>query len=473
MSTYADRLTDVAVRLPGWAVLAFATVMAAGLGWASVNRPTMALLPAALLLSIPLVLSARVRFLVVVFGALTVFQSSEELSAPKLLYLFALGVSFGAAVVRLPSLVGTPAYRDLRPLFRASIVLFGMIVASLPVSSLADVPQKVWLRDVAPYVLVACAPVFAIDAQASMASKTLRRLLVLGGTLGAIGFTVRWLDNRGIADLDFIPVGLPTLLLAATVFAYGIAVLLHGHQNRVGWAVLTSLVFAMLLSTGTRTALVLIAAPLAIVLGSSYRLTQRSLRLIVATPIVVLLVFLGAEAVLSVTNADREQLAARTSALFTTGRTSGTEGKDHSYIDRLAQSEASWDAFRESPLVGTGPGNPILWTNSFYEPQESTTVDSPVSFLAKFGLLGLVSAGFLIVGYIATLRAFRARTGTPTIVQFALIGFGGVVVAWSLLQNPYEDKGFAIGLMLLLAAGAREASDAVRTRRADDRPLPP
>lgn len=463
--TYADRLVDLTLRLPGWSVVVACSLLGAALGWAFVNQPTVAVLPAVLLLALPLVLSAHVRFVAVVLGALTVFQSSEELTSTKLLYLFVLAVSFGAAFVRLPSLVGTPAYRDLRPMLRASVVLFGLILVSLPVATLSDVPQKVWLRDVAPYVLAACAPVFALDAQASMTGRLLRRLLVVGGTLGALGFTARWLTNRAIADLSFIPVGLPTLLLASTVFAYGIAVLLHGNRQRLGWAVLTSLVFAMLLSTGTRTALVLLAAPLAIVVGSTYRLTQRSIRLVVAAPIIALLVFLGAEAVINVTNADRDRIAARTSLLFTSGNT-GTEGKDHSYIDRLAQTSASWEAFRSSPLVGTGPGEPILWSNSFNQPQETTVVDSPVSFLSKFGLLGLVAAAFLVLGYLGTLRAFRTRTITPTILQFAMIGYGAVVVAWSLLQNPYEDKGFAIGLMLLLAAASREASDA---SRGDDR----
>jgi O-antigen ligase len=467
MTTHADRLVDLSLRLPGWAIVAACSILAAGLGWAFVNRPMLALLPAVLLLALPLILSARVRFVVVVFGALTVFQSSQELTAPKLLYLFVLGVSFGAALVRLPSLVGMPAYRDLRPMLRASVVMFALIAVSLPVSMVYEVPQKVWLRDVAPYVLAASAPLFAIDAQASMSARTLRRLLVLGGTLGALGFTTRWLTNRGIADLSFIPVGLPTLLLASTVFAYGIAVLLHGARHRLAWAAFTSVVFAMLLSTGTRTALVLLAAPLAIVVGSSYRLTQRSVRLVVAVPVVALLVFLSAEAVVSVTNADREALAARTSLLFSSGNT-GTEDKDHSYIDRLAQTGASWDAFLESPLVGRGPGSPILWSNSFNQPQVSTVVDTPVSFLSKFGLLGLVAAGFLVVGYIGSIRTFRARTGTPTIVQFALIGYGAVVVGWSLLQNPYEDKGFAIGLILLLAAAAREASDATESRVSDE-----
>ncbi len=64
------------------------------------------MLPALLLMALPLVLSARVRLVVVVFGALFVFQSSDDSDgSAKLLYLFALGVSFGAVLVRLPTLV--------------------------------------------------------------------------------------------------------------------------------------------------------------------------------------------------------------------------------------------------------------------------------------------------------------------------------------------------------------------------------
>ena len=467
MTTHADRLVDFTLRLPGWAVVAACSTLAVALGWAFVNEPLLAALPVLLLLALPLILSARVRYIAVVFGALTIFQSSEELTPAKLVYLFVLGVSFGAALVRLPSLVTMPAYRDLRPLLRASGVLFALILVSLPVATLSDVPQKAWLRDVAAYVLVASAPIFAIDAQASFSLRTLKRLLVLGGVVGALGFTAHWLTNRDIADLSFIPVGLPTLLLASTVFAYGVAALLHGNRNRIAWAILTSLVFAMLLSTGSRTALVLLAAPLAIALGSTHRLTQRSLRLIVAAPIIVVLVFLGAEAVLAVTHADRERVEARTEILFRSGNT-GTENTDHSYLDRLAQVDASWEAFRAAPIVGTGPGKPILWSDSFGVPQESSYVDTPLSFLSKFGLVGLIAAVFLIVGYVGSLRAFRARTRAPTILQLALIGYGAVVVTWSLLQNPYEDKGFAIGLMLMLAAGAREAGDAAMTERPAD-----
>ena len=46
-----------------------------------------------------------------------------------------------------------------------------------------------------------------------------------------------------------------------------------------------------------------------------------------------------------------------------------------------------------------------------------------------------------------------------------LIGFGAIAVAWSVLYNLYEDKGFAIGLMLLLALATRDAADAALESR--------
>lgn len=440
---------------PEWTAIAGWASVAVVCGVALAVEPLVALVPVAVLAAIPLVLSARARFVVVVFGALFIFQTSDELTAPKLGYLFALMVSMGAVVLRLPSLMNSPAYEDLKPMLRASAVTSGVILASLPVASMNGVPLTGWLRDVAPYAMVAFAPLLALDAQSSMSARALRRILVAGGFLGAVAFSARWLTNRQIADLSFVPVGLPTLLLASTLFAYGVAVLLNGGRRQLAWAGLTAFVFAMLLATGTRTVLVLLAAPLAIVIGSRHLLVRRSLRIMVVTPAVVVLVLVAAQGIISATNADRNALAARTSLLFSTGE----RRSDMSYVDRLSQTEAAWESFRSAPLMGTGPGVPIVWTDALGKVQTWTVIDSPVSFITKFGALGLVAAGFLILGYVGSLRAFRRRTGGPTIAQLALVGFGAVVVGWTLLQNPYEDKGFAIGLALLLSVGAREAAD--------------
>jgi hypothetical protein len=448
-------ILELAARGPAWLAAIPCTVLAAGLGVLLLDRPSLAPLLALPFAALPLVLSGRVRALVFVFGSLAVFQSSDELTGQKLLFFFAVMIAFAAIVARLPELSQTPAYHDLTPMLRASVVLLGLAAVSLVVASANDVPQRDWLRDISPYVLVASAPLFALDAQASFTVRGLRRLVVVGGTLGALAFTVTWLTNRGIADLSFVPIGLPTMLLPAAVFALAMSAFLEGERGRFAWLALGAVIIAMMVATGTRTSLLLVAAPLAITFGSRQRLTRRSLRLLAAVPLVAVIGIVAAEGIIGVTGGDRGVLAERIEQISTTG-----EGvADRSYLDRVSQTEAAWALFRSSPVVGVGPGVPIEWTDSLGRPKSSPLVDSPVSFLTKFGLLGLVAVGFLLVGFVASLRRIRLRAGRRTLAQYALIGYGAVFASLTLLVNSFEDKGLSIGLALLFALAVREAGD--------------
>ena len=187
MTSTAFRLpspADAAARAPAWLVAPTCAALAVGLAWLALNRPTLAPLVVLPFAALPLVLSGRVRTIVFVFGSLAVFQSSDELTPQKLLFFIAVMLSFGVVLTRLPHLMQTPAYHDLAPLLRASIVLFAVVLVSFVVSFANDVHQKPWLRDVAPYLLIACAPFFALDAQTCFSQRGLRRLVVLAGTLG-------------------------------------------------------------------------------------------------------------------------------------------------------------------------------------------------------------------------------------------------------------------------------------------------
>jgi O-antigen ligase len=452
-------LVELAARGPAWLVAIPCTVLAAGLGYLWLDRPEVATFVALPFAALPLVLSGQVRAFVFVFGSLAVFQSSDELTGQKLAFFFAVMIAFAAIIARLPELSQTPAYRDLTPMLRASIVLIALSIVSLLVSTVNEVPQREWLRDVSPYILIASAPLFALDAQASFSERSLRRLIVVGGTLGALAFTVTWLTNRGIADLSFVPIGLPTMLLPAAVFAFAMSVFLEG-RSRLVWLALGAVVLAMMVATGTRTSLVLLAAPFAITFGGRRQLTRRSLRLLVAVPLVAVIGVAVAVGVIGVTGGDRGVLADRIEQISTTG-----EGvADRSYLDRVSQTEAAWALFRSAPLFGVGPGVPIEWTDSLGRPKSSPIVDSPASFLTKFGVVGLVAVGFLVAGYVSTLHRIRIRAGRRTVAQYALIGFGAVFACMSLLVNTFEDKGLSIGLALLLALAAREAGDRMETQ---------
>ncbi len=445
----------VLARMPGWLTALTCSGLAALLGWLFLTRPSLALFAAVPFAALPLVLSARVRLLVFVFGSLVVFQSSDELTPQKVLFFAGVMVSVGAIVVRLPALVGTTAYHDLKPLLRASVVLLVVVGASFVVSYANDVPQKPWVRDAAPYVLVACAPLFALDAYRAFSRTELRRLIAIAGLLGAAAFTVVWLTRRSIADLGFIPFGLGTMLLPAAGFAYAMSVFLEGNRARYTWLAIGTAIPAMMLATGTRTALLLAAAPLAIAFGGRRHLMGRSLRLLVAVPLIALFGLAMAQGVLALAGGDRDVLAKRLDLVEQIG-----SAQDQSYSDRVSQTESAWTLFRSSPLVGVGPGAAIDWTDTFGRPHSSPNVDSPVSFLTKYGAMGFVALGFLVLGFTSVLSRLRARVGRRTIVHYALIGFGATFVAWSMLVNSLEDKGLAVGLALLLALAVREAADA-------------
>jgi FtsH-binding integral membrane protein len=87
------------------------------------------------------------------------------------------------------------------------------------------------------------------------------------------------------------------------------------------------------------------------------------------------------------------------------------------------------------------------------------------ALVAKFGVVGLVTAAFPVIGFVGTLRAFRARMRGLTVAQRALLGVGAVVVVGMLLQSPYEALGSAIGLLLFAALTARDRDAATRAGR--------
>ena len=414
--------------------------------------PALVALPAALCFALLLFFSPRSRILFLIFGGLLVFQSSDELTPQKMLFIMGLGVSIVGAYLRARESPARAVRHDVAPLFRVSIAFVLLVVASLPVALVHGTLLTAWLRDVSPYLLFAAAPLFALDAATAFSERGLRRLLVVAGTAGCAAFAAHWLSRRGIVDVPNA-FGLPTFLLGAALFSYAMAVVLEGDRHRLRWLALASAVAAAFLSTGTRSTVVLAAAPLAIVVGSRRHFARRSIRLAVVLPAVAALVVIGYQSFVQATGADRRALEGRMALVLRTGGSG-----DRSYFDRRSQTAAAWAVFKDAPVLGAGPGHPITWVDSFGATISSANVDSPASFFAKFGLLGLVPALILAVSFVELLRRLHARSGRRTIGQFGLIGFAGVFVAWSTLGMPLEDKGFASGFLLLVAVALRESA---------------
>lgn len=430
--------------------LSLCAALAAGL--LVVVQPALVALLAVLLPTMLLAWSPRARILFIVFGGLAVFQSSDELTPQKLLFFVGAAIAVVGALARSQKLTSERSYRDVAPLFQASVAFTVLILVSLPVSMAHGTPQTVWLRDAAPYMLFAAAPLFAFDAQSAFSERALRRIFVIAGLAGSAAFAARWLSERGIASISGV-FGLPTLMLGAAVFAYAMAATLEGDRNRMRWLALAAAIFAGFLSTGTRSSVVLLAAPIAIVFGARRHFARRSVRLAIVLPVVVLLVVLGVQSLMRVAGASRDAFSARVQLALSTGKVS-----DQSYLDRRVQTAAAWELFKQAPILGVGPGAPITWTNSAGVTTSAASVDSPVAYLSKFGLLGLWPLVVLGWSFRLALGRFRERTGERTIPQLGLIGFAAIVVAWSILQVPFEDKGLASGFLLLLAIALSEAS---------------
>jgi hypothetical protein len=220
---------------------------------------------------------------------------------------------------------------------------------------------------------------------------------------------------------------------------------------------LASAILAGLIATGTRSSLILLAVPIGIILGARHHFARRSIRFAIVIPAASLLVLLGVQFFIRFTSAHRDVLQQRVQLLSHTGTSS-----DQSYVDRLAQTSAAWKAFKRSPVLGVGPGYVFTWVDPTGFEKSVTVIDTPVEYPAKFGLVGLWPLFVLTLSVARTLGRLRKRTGGRTIGQLAIVGLAGAFLSWWALGVPFDDKGFAIGFLLLFALALSEASSVSR-----------
>jgi hypothetical protein len=434
---------------PGLRDDVFAVLLSAfvafAIGVAVVSEPIAALLPVVALGALVLLVDARARILFVVFGGLLILQSSDSVGPLKLAYLGGVLVSVGGALFALSRSSDWFKRRLATPLLRASLAVSALIMISFFISHDHGVATTEWLRDVAPYLLFALAPIFALDAQSAFSRKALIRLLVCAGVLATASFATYWLEQRHIAELPFSQFALSSSLLPAGLFAYAIATALHASHRRAGWLAVAVLVFALLIVTGTRETLILVLAPLVAVVGARRYLSVRFVRLALLGPVALLLTLAAAYSVAEVTHASTGKISERIAILKSSGTSS-----DASYLDREAQARVAADIFSANPIFGAGPGTRFNFTVANGDRTSAFVLDTPVDFAAKFGIVGLGVLVFVVGCYTSFMR-LSFRFDHPRPETLALAAYAVVVVAGCMLGNRLEDKGFSLGLMLLLA----------------------
>lgn len=420
-----------------------AALSAALVGATLAIEPAFAVLPVAVLICGVLLIDARARVLFVLFGGLAIFQQGDDLSPLKVAFLLGFGVACAGAATNVLRIRDTATLEAARPLIAASIAMGGLLVISAGVAYAHATPVgSLWLRDVAPYFLFIAVPLFGLDAREAFSYRALVRILVAAGILGALAFAVTWLQRRGIADFGTERIGLATHYVPAGLFAYAMSLALCARKLR--WLAVAGLVLALLLATGTRSNLALLMAPLAIAVGSRHAIARRSVRVLVFLPLTAVATTLIAFAVLQASSANLDHVERRIEAF----RTSGT-GEDNSFVERQRQTEVALDAFSDHPVFGAGPGTLFEWQTVDFRQVTSYLLDTPATFPAKFGILGLVTLLFVLSRYLAFIRIIGRHSGNGE-MYFTLVGYAAIVAASTLFYSPLEDKGFAFTLILLV-----------------------
>jgi hypothetical protein len=418
---------------------------------------------------------ARVRVAFITVGGVLVLQSSEALTPVKACYLAGVAVSVGIAALTSGPIRQTEAYQLMRPLLWASGGLLSLTIASLPISVAQGTSAVDWLRGAAPYLLLSSVPTLALDIRFATSGRHIRVLFIIVGCLSAVGFVVKWVSERGFADLPLVNVALPSLLLVGALFSFAVSSSVNAERRRALWGVFALIIVGALLMTGTRVTAIFLVVPVVVLLVSAWKSgTGPVNRRVVGAAMTMLLAVIAVSALIAVS------LQGSGSAVFarlaTTQNLLVSPQTDLSYQERAAQLAVASKTFQEHLLVGAGPGNFFEWLTSTGVVRRSNTIDSGLSFPAKFGLFGLVIGAWLALAY--GRFVFAALKGAPeATAAVALAGLLSLVLLSLPLTSPFEDKGVAFGLMLLLAlclperqAPRRHASKAagfVHIRRAD------
>jgi len=390
---------------------------------------------------IGMLVSARVRFLVVFIGGLLVYQSNKEIGADKYTYVAAVILAVSLSLLRLAR-SREPVLFAFRPLLPASVGLLLTLSMSALISRAAGTPMTNWFRDVLPYFLVALLPTVGLDAAQDLSRKHAERMLAIAGFVASFGFAADWLNRRGVSSLGFGRFVLATSTLAALGFAYTLTKAGVG-PHRLRWLLASAAIMTVMLVSGTRTNLFLLAAAIGVV-GSSAKLRVPAARIAglilqIAVAVAVVLPVL-ASALISDPGFIQGRIGSALSVV------TGQAAADQSFAGRQQSYAIARGIFSQFPWFGIGPGSLASATSI-----NSTVLDTPWLVPAKFGVIGVTALVIYLVTLMVCVRRVRKLAGWSTMVT---TGRGWAATLLVLLPfGPWiEDKGFSLALTLYLVA---------------------
>jgi hypothetical protein len=418
----------------------------------------------------------RAFVLIVVVGGLLTLQSSNNLDPAKVVYLLLAGASLVGALASARWWLSKERAAIATPWLVCAVAYAVLLTCSLAVARAYGTPVSSWFRDTATYALFATAPIFGLACARSASRRWIMAALVVCGALASVSTTVEWLRLRQILDLPIDRIVLPAGSLAYALMALGTAVALAGGWHRWWWAGVAGVILGLFFVTGTRSTLILLVIPISagLLAGRPWR---RAARTLVIQAAVAVIIFLVADAGIYLANGTAQvppgqqavasgQPAAASGQptpppnklnerLTNVGTLVTDPGADQSLQERWSQTKVAWQAFLRSPLVGVGPGYGFVWTNSSGMVVNAFTLDTPVVYLAKFGLVGLIPLLLFVTAYLRLLILLWRRRSQSATEFLAVAGFGILLAAETFLGAQMEDKGVSLALILLIGFGCR------------------
>lgn len=385
------------------------------------------------------------RLLMLCFGTMVMFGASPFGGTVRALFpvLLVVGIPFAWMSIRRRMRKDLGVMKN----FRFPLVLLVLVpVVFLYVMAFYSTDVSSWIRDATTFVLIPIGVLYGIDAGLSIRPVVLQIAFTGLGILGAVAYFTTWLINRQqLPPSAALPL-LSSSMIVIPIISMSLALyFMSASRARFFWAASAVFQMFLLVGAGGRSALIYCASMTLFFLIVSLKSRKGFWRT---------LVFCAAGAILAVslfrvyTQLVGSTFLANRFDWFFDASLEAVEN-DASGQARIRSYRIMWESFLEKPFLGNGFGYS-------YPPAAPTdmdvyTLDTPLVYLAKFGMLGAAVIILAITGVVVgCVRASRGRLCRMQVVAMC----GAVVIAWlATLPSgaPTEQKGFGIGLAVLVA----------------------
>jgi hypothetical protein len=394
------------------------------------------------------------RLLIFIAGAMVLFQSTTFGPTERSAFMVVAVAGSIPAAFSARRAAGRRGV-NLQAFLLPTLLLLLLISYTLLAFRPSEVSVSSWVRDATTYFLFVVGPIYGLDAAMHASRKTIQFITVAVAFVGAFSFMAAWLSRRGYALGGISQFALASSMVVLPAIVLALVFFYQGGPKRWRWALVAVIPSAMLIATGGRSAVIYLGAAFLVFFVFGPKLGGGAKRNI------GLLAIATAAGYLTVSLSDK-----LVGESFLTGRLDWFSNASFDAVQsdlsgqaRLRAYGYMWEAFTAHPLLGNGFGKSYPSVNTGMVVDGTYTLDTPTVYLAKFGLLGTVLMIAVIAAYVRAIASLSSK-GSPQRKDtfFLVVGVMAIWVAQLPGGAPTEQKGFGIGMALIVALAAAWAA---------------